>query len=242
MKKVYIGVGHGGSDPGAVANGLKEKDLNLTTALACYAFLKHYCDVKISRIKDAEVWLQERINGANAFKADLAVDIHHNAGRGDGAECYHTVHYGKGKELAENILAEIKKVGQNSRGTKTKDANKDKRDDFGFIRDTVCPAVIVECAFLDNKIDVKIVDTKAEQEAMGIAIAKGILKTLGIFLKKGDVNFDGKVDAKDAQKVLKYAVGKEKLTNAQKETADMNADGKVNAVDAQQILKRSVGK
>ena len=35
MKKVYIGVGHGGGDSGAVANGLKEKDLNLTTALEC---------------------------------------------------------------------------------------------------------------------------------------------------------------------------------------------------------------
>ena len=34
-KKVFIGVGHGGSDPGAVANGFREKDLNLAIALAC---------------------------------------------------------------------------------------------------------------------------------------------------------------------------------------------------------------
>ena len=27
MPKVFIGVGHGGSDPGAVANNTKEKDL-----------------------------------------------------------------------------------------------------------------------------------------------------------------------------------------------------------------------
>lgn len=58
----------------------------------------------------------------------------------------------------------------------------------------------------------------------------------------GDVNGDGKVNAVDAQKVLKAAVGKEKLTDKQKKAADMNADGKTNAVDAQEILKHSVGK
>ena len=41
-KKVFIGVGHGGSDPGAVGNGFKEKDLNLDIALACYEALTKY--------------------------------------------------------------------------------------------------------------------------------------------------------------------------------------------------------
>ena len=35
MKKVFIAVGHGGRDPGAVANGFQEKNLNLSIALAC---------------------------------------------------------------------------------------------------------------------------------------------------------------------------------------------------------------
>ena len=33
MSKVFIGVGHGGSDAGAVDNGLKEKEINLSIAL-----------------------------------------------------------------------------------------------------------------------------------------------------------------------------------------------------------------
>ena len=38
MKKVFLGVGHGGSDSGAIAaNGAKEKDFNLTMAQACQA-------------------------------------------------------------------------------------------------------------------------------------------------------------------------------------------------------------
>lgn len=58
----------------------------------------------------------------------------------------------------------------------------------------------------------------------------------------GDVNANGKVDATDANIVLKSVTGKQKLTDTQKKTADMNADGKVNAVDANTILKRAVGK
>lgn len=179
-KKVYIGVGHGGSDPGAVANGIKEKDVNLDVALACYSFLvKHGVSVKISRTKDTEVWIEKRVKEANAFGADLAVDIHHNAGNGDGAEVYHTKYLGKGATLARNVLKEMQLIGQNSRGAKIK-KNSRGDDYFAFVRDTTMPAVLCECAFLDNKTDVKIIDTKAERVKMGEAIAKGILKTLGI--------------------------------------------------------------
>ena len=179
-KKVYIGVGHGGSDPGAVANGIKEKDANLDVALACYSFLvKHGVSAKISRTKDTEVWIEKRVKEANAFGADLAVDIHHNAGNGDGAEVYHTKYLGKGATLARNVLKEMQLIGQNSRGAKIK-KNSRGNDYFSFIRDTTMPAVLCECAFLDNKTDVKIIDTKAERVKMGEAIAKGILKTLGI--------------------------------------------------------------
>ena len=179
-KKVYIGVGHGGSDPGAVANGLRESDLNLAVSKACYDYLKaRGINVKISRTSDKAVWLTTRIKEANAFNADIALDIHHNAGGGDGAEVYHTISGGEGKKLAELILAEMQKIGQNSRGTKIKKNNQGK-DYFGFIRQTNMPACLVECAFVDNKKDVKIVDTKAEQKKMGEAIAKACLVKLGV--------------------------------------------------------------
>ena len=179
-KKVFVGVGHGGSDPGAVANSLKEKDLNLAIALACQDELaRHGVLTKISRKKDENDPLTDEIKECNAFDPDIAVDIHNNAGGGDGAEVIHSVYGGTGKVLANNILAEIVKIGQNSRGLKTK-KNSVGKDYFGFIRQIKAPAVIVECAFVDNKTDIKIIDTKAEQAAMGIAIAKGILKTLGV--------------------------------------------------------------
>jgi N-acetylmuramoyl-L-alanine amidase len=180
MPKVFIGVGHGGNDPGAVSNGFKEKDLNLKIALACRDYLKQYgVEVKLSRTKDENDALQEEIKECNQFSPDLAVDIHNNAGGGNGAEVFHHYGGGKGKTFAKNILDEIVKIGQNSRGIKTR-KNSAGRDYYGFIREITAPAVIVECAFVDNKTDIQIVDTAAEQQKMGIAIAKGILKTLNI--------------------------------------------------------------
>lgn len=179
-KKVFIGVGHGGKDSGAVANGIKEKDANLVIAKALKDELtRHGVEVKMSRTTDTTESLEQRIKECNAFKPDVALDIHNNAGGGDGAECYHYHKGGMSKTLAVNILDCIKVIGQNSRGAKTK-LNSGGKDYFGFIRETTAPAVIVECAFLDNKKDVKIIDTAAEQKKMGVAIAKGVLKTLGI--------------------------------------------------------------
>lgn len=180
MSKVFLGVGHGGKDGGAVGNGLKESNLNLAIALACNEVLtKHGVNVLMSRTKDENDDLSEEIRECNNFSPDLAVDIHNNAGGGDGAEIYHYSKGGKSKTLAENILNEIVAVGQNSRGLKTR-LNDSGKDYYGFIRQTDAPAVIVECAFIDNAKDIAIIDTPAEQKEMGIAIAKGILKTLGI--------------------------------------------------------------
>ena len=178
--KVYIGIGHGGSDPGAVANGIEEADANLVIGTAAAAELeRHGVEVMLSRTTDITESTATKVKECNAFGADLAGDIHNNAGGGDGAEVFHSIAFGVGEDLAENILEEIEDIGQNSRGTKTK-KNSSGADAFLFIRGTDCPAVIVECAFLDNKKDVQIIDTVAEQKAMGVAIAKGFLRTLKV--------------------------------------------------------------
>lgn len=71
------------------------------------------------------------------------------------------------------------KIGQNSRGAKIR-KNQYGKDYYGFIRETSAPAVIVECAFVDNEKDIQIIDTDVEKERMGEAIAKGILKSSDI--------------------------------------------------------------
>ena len=192
MPKVFIGVGHGGSEPGAVANGLTEKDLNLNTALEVFDVLKaHGVTCKLSRTSDENDTLNEEIHECNKFDPDLAIDIHHNAGGGDGVEVFYHIGGGTTKTLAQTVLNEIVAVGQNSRGIKTR-VNDAGTDWYGFIRETVCPAALIEVAFLDSK-DHEIVDTPEENKAMGLAIAKGVLKTLGITYK-APVNDTGKID------------------------------------------------
>ena len=220
-KKVFIAIGHGGSDPGAVANGIKEKDAALVIGMSCVAELeRHGVEVLASRYKDENDPVAERIKECNAFNPDVAVDLHLNTGGGDGAEVFHYSGGGTSKTLAKNIANELKAAGQNLRtgdsgkadGLKTK-LNADGRDYFGFIRQTNCPAVIVEHAFLDNKTDVKIVDTVAEQKALGVADAKGILKTLGIKWKEPE------------QPVYTVSVAKLTKTKADKLVAQLKKDG-----------------
>lgn len=182
MARVFLGVGHGGSDPGASANGLVEKDMNLVMALACKAELeRHGVTVGISRTKDENDDLSEEIRECNAFAPDLAVDIHNNSGGGDGFEIFYHHGGGTGLTLAKNIEAEVVAIGQNSRGCKTK-LNSSGSDYFGFIRQTSCPAVIAEGVFLDSN-DRLIADEYVEQVKFGEAYARGILKTLGIAYK-----------------------------------------------------------
>lgn len=180
MTKVFIGAGHGGADSGAIGRDkTKEKDLNLSIAKACGAYLTaRGVAVKYSRTRDEYDPVDQEVAECNSFAPDLAVDIHNNAGGGDGAEAFHSIGGGTGKTLAVNILAEIGKLGQRSRGAKTR-TNSAGRDYYAFIRNTKAPAVIVECAFVDSA-DLEIIDTEAERVRMGEAIARGILTTLGI--------------------------------------------------------------
>ncbi len=87
MAKVFLSAGHGGSDPGAVAYGLKEKTINLNIMLACRDELKrHGVKVYTSRTKDENDPVGEEVREANKSSADVAVSFHTNAGKGDGSE------------------------------------------------------------------------------------------------------------------------------------------------------------
>ena len=219
MKKVFLGVGHGGNDSGAVSGNFKEKDLNLSVALACAEKLqKNGVNVLLSRSKDENDPLDEEVKECNAYNPDLAVDIHNNAGGGDGCEVWYHIGGGTSKTLAENILAEVVKTGQNSRGAKTR-KNALGKDYYGFIRMTKAPAVIVECAFIDNPNDVTIIDTEAERIQMGFAIADGILKTLGIEIKPMFAEPENKGDKIYRVQVGAYTV-KENAELMQKQLID----------------------
>lgn len=216
MAKVFLSAGHGGSDPGATANGLQEKVINLNALLACKAELeRHGVNVVASRTNDANDPVQEEVREANASKADVAVSFHANAGGGDGFEAFYYSTSAKGKKLAQLCEKHVKALGQNSRGCKT--GNK-----LMFVRATNMPAVLCESFFVDNAKDKAIGDTLAEQQAFGVAYAKAILEYLGITYKAQEAS----KPAAASGKLYRVQVGAFSVKeNAEKMADELKAKG-----------------
>ncbi|WP_210375317.1 N-acetylmuramoyl-L-alanine amidase family protein [Rhodothermus bifroesti] len=93
LDTVVIDAGHGGKDPGAVANGVREKDVTLAVALKLGAYLQQQgLRVIYTRTSDRFVELRERGRIANEAGGKLFISLHCNAAPGDrsayGAETY----------------------------------------------------------------------------------------------------------------------------------------------------------
>lgn len=194
MEKILIiDPGHGGSDAGAVANGILEKNANLVTALS----LKEYVESKgvkvfMTRTTDVFVSLEARVKFANSIAAKypnasiVFVSVHHNAGGGDRGEYIHSLYRGNGLKLADLIGTEmLTQIGQQKKlYEKVGDDNKDY---YYVIRNTSMDAIITEVAFLDNINDVKICDSIPEQKRNGVVIAIGVCKFFGVSTVKPQV-------------------------------------------------------
>ena len=169
--KIFIDAGHGGKDPGAVGNGLYEKDIALAVALNLKALPEKYgIETKLSRSTDTYLTINERYHLANAWGADYFISIHCNAGGGTGAE---TLYYkADSKAYAQTLQsAFIDAMGLRDRGVKY-------RDNVGVIRWAKMPAALIELAFIDTVADAVVL--KSKQDEMAQAIARGFFKLLSI--------------------------------------------------------------
>lgn len=210
-RRVFIGVGHGGSDPGAVKY-IREADANLQIALGLKAELeRHGVTVGISRLKDEDDPLTEEIKEANTFAPDVAVECHNNAsGRSNGADGFEVYHQTNGyavqsRRLAQCIEGRVVASGQQSRGVKTK-LNGSGTDYFGWCRQVKAPAVLCEGFFVDNLADSRDYNTAAKQQAFGRVYAWGVLDYLGIAVQPQDngwytVQVGAFVSAQNAQRL-----------------------------------------
>ena len=168
--KVFIDAGHGGSDPGAVGNGLKEKDIVLSIATKLGALLNgRGISIKYSRTTDTYLSLEERARLANAWGADLFVSIHANSATSSvrGTECYtHPTANTATKTLSGNVSRAIaNKFGISNRGHK--EAN------FAVLRLSNMPSILVETAFISNSSDANLLNTR--QADFSVTIANSIL-------------------------------------------------------------------
>lgn len=88
--------------------------------------------------------LTEAVKLSNSEKPDLFLSIHLNAGGGQGVECY--TYKAAKLPKAVSICNNISKLGYKNRGVKDGTHLK-------VVRDTIAPAILVECCFVDNKND-----------------------------------------------------------------------------------------
>ena len=171
MYKIMINPGHGGSDPGACGNGLREADVALNIGKLVDKYLKAVgYDTKLFQFDG----LQTICDTANDWNADLFVSIHCNAGGGTGTETYYFQGSAKGETLAACIQRQIvNSLHVVNRGVKTKIYGSDgKPYDIYVLKYTDMPAVLVETAFIDNANDAKLL--RDRQDDFARAIARGI--------------------------------------------------------------------
>lgn len=182
-KIIVIDAGHGGHDPGASANGLKEKDIVLDIAKRFRKKLNKYNGVKIimTRTTDKFISLTERANKANRNKADLFISIHINSGGGTGFESYiyNSTVSSNTFELQNIVHKEIvKEINSTDRGK--------KRANLAVVRQTKMPAMLTENLFIDNKTDANKLKNSKFLDEIAAGHEKGISKYLGIKKKSSD--------------------------------------------------------
>ncbi len=183
MVKIFIDPGHGGTDPGAVGNGLKEKDLVLAISRHIRdILLSEYKGVSVKMSRDSDVYptFVDRANMANNWGADYFCSVHINAAGGTGFETF--IHNSRStKSVAyQNVMHPAILAEMDVRDRGKKDAN------FAVLRLTKMPAILTENLFIDNTHDAKLLKDAAFLKKIARGHVEGFAKAFK--LKGGTSN------------------------------------------------------
>ena len=158
IRGIVIDPGHGGDDPGAIGNGIVEKEYTLKISKYMYDRFKELgIPVVLTRDSDITLTPTERVNKVkNAFgnyKDVLVISNHINAGGGDGAEVIYALR--NDSTLSNDILSKLAQAGQNVRGAYQRRSMVDNTKDYYFMQRNTSPleSVTIEYGFLDSKAD-----------------------------------------------------------------------------------------
>lgn len=182
--KIAIDAGHGGKDPGAVANGLQEKNITLYIALEVAKILRAAGQYVILT-RDTDRFID--LNSQRTPIADVSVSIHVNkspsniSGKGKGLETWVSLFNQptKSKELGQNIQDSIlKHISFHNRGLKTQVNSQGNADLLYMLRKPKGIAVLVECGFIDSPIDSEILKSENNLKKIAQGIASGIIQYL----------------------------------------------------------------
>ena len=137
---------------------IEDKDLSTTSA-----------NFKISDMK-------ERIALIEKSNADLVISIHQNSytdSKVYGAQCFYCTNSTEGEELASIIQ---KQIIASTNQTKIREIK--SNNDYYLLKHSPIPTVIVECGFLSNPAEEKLLLTDEYQRKMAWAIHLGVLQYL----------------------------------------------------------------
>ena len=175
---VLLDPGHGGHDPGAVYNGLKEKDLNLSLALKVAERLKEV-KVLLTRERDSYLSLADRVAMSRRAEPDLFLSLHANAGGGKGFESFISSGVGSSdpvvtmqKLLHKSIMEALGRWQITDRGL--------KKASFYVLKYNLVPAVLIESLFIDNLREANLWREPLFSETLATAVAKGVKEALGL--------------------------------------------------------------
>lgn len=182
--RIVIDAGHGGTDGGASGNGIIEKDLTLDISKYMYdRFRELGIPVTMTRTTDETLSPTQRVDRImDAYgdeKGVIIISNHINAGGGDGAEVIYALR--NNATLANDILAELEKSGQNVREAFQRRLPSNTTKDYYFIhRDTGnnTEPVIVEYGFLDSTGDDP-QQLKEDYDILAEAVVRGVMKYIG---------------------------------------------------------------
>ncbi len=171
--KVVLDPGHGGTDYGAIREGINEKDITLDLAQRVASILKSKgYRYAMTRTDDIYLGLQDRCDYTEAENPEIFVSIHVNsavATEPSGLETHY--YHEESKELAETIQKHlVKNIDSKDRGI--------IKSKFYVINHTDVPAVLVETGFLSNPDERAELVTEKRKDATAKAIAEGIIEYL----------------------------------------------------------------
>ena len=183
LKKIVIDAGHGGDDPGTIANGITEKDYTLKISEYIHNRLDELgIPNEMSRTSDETLDSNNRPKRIQSFYGNgedvIVVSNHINAGGGDGAEVIYSLR--NDDTFSKKIAKELETAGQNVRKYYQRRLPSNPAKDYYYImRDTPNnETVIVEYGFADSTGD-DVSQIKNNWEDLAEAVTKAIVEYAG---------------------------------------------------------------
>ena len=168
---VVIDAGHGGFDRGGIpGQGVPEKNMALDVAQRLAKKLRA-ADYRVVMTRDSDVFvpLGERVRIANSYRDAVFVCIHFNSASRLNANGIETYYYStQSAALAANIHRQV------VAGTST-DNRGIRRRGYFVLRRTNVPAVLVECGFLTNPGEARLVLQSSYRDRLAEQIAAGVM-------------------------------------------------------------------